>query len=590
LASLAAIDDSSGSPADGRFPSARRAGQIEVFSDMQATGWPSKFGLDDISLVSHPIGKPAGNLAVYNARIEPARPIVGQTATLSVEVAYFDESSALPQSIPLRIEIPGYKPTTRLLRLEAGQTATVSLVFRAIEPGPLYVRFELGDASGDSLGDGPTDASTDALKEDNATGLYVQVRQSRRVGLVTGVGADNPQTASYYLARGLAPDTYGMPAPSSASAPIPDDSGKSKESADQVGGVDLTVLSPDQFARKAHPDISIFVVVEAESLSGDALARLYGYLKAGAGVIWVIDSPKALEALLRFDRLDPKQSLIPITPDAQGYWVTQADARFGSGRFESPILSVFDGPARSGLLGQRFSTVMRGKLAPMASALLRFEDGRPAMAGQWIGPGRLVVFAAPLTPSESPIIKQAPFVPLIHQLVRKLTPGPPAQRNPHPADQPSVVLPGSLSARQVRAYTIDKRSINIDTTVQDDRTVVQFDRIEKPGRYELRDSTKDQTLGGVHVEIDPRESDLRVAVGPGGKVDVAPGVGKSGSGSAFGTGAVGADVKLWPWLALTAMVLGLLEHIIATMGATTEPLFSTGPFGAMSRTNKVETS
>jgi hypothetical protein len=91
------------------------------------------------------------------------------------------------------------------------------------------------------------------------------------------------------------------------------------------------------------------------------------------------------------------------------------------------------------------------------------------------------------------------------------------------------------------------------------------------------------------VEIDPRESDLRIVESPGVKVDVATGT-LSAGGSTFGAGAAGTETELWPWIALVALMFALLEHIIANVGRTMDPHLSAGLLGAIRKTKKVETS
>ena len=490
--------------------------RIELFSDMQATQ------LDDAArgVAIHQVGNATDNVALFGARVNPVEPLVNQAAIATVEVANFAVKGRA--TFRIRMTVGDQRPVDRQVRVGAGTSATVGFALVLQKPGLRDVSFELLDGG-------------DAFTLDDQTGVFVNVREARRVVLVTAADVNATDNAAYYLSRGLTPDDRS--------------------------GVEVDVWKPTDIAqrlsREAHKAPAAMVIAEADMLPADALSKVRAYLNFGGAVVWMIDSGEAVESLRRFGELDGDAQLSPIV---EGAWSKRADSSIDGGRFESPILSVFEGAARNGLLRQRFGAVMRGKLASTAQLQLSFDDGSPALATQWVGSGRLAVLAADLAPVHGDFVKQGGFVPLIHQLVRKLTPGPPAPPIPHPGDRPMLVMTGNWQ-RDAVIVESPGDSVALQLRADDDFTIGQFERVGLPGRYAITDSKTNVLIGGTHVGIHEDESDFRV----GETIAAAPVDGGDAVAESMAAPLRSTGTELWHWLLASALLVLVVEQIVASL-------------------------
>ncbi|MEE9212528.1 MAG: BatA domain-containing protein [Phycisphaeraceae bacterium] len=516
-------------------PDPRRS--VLLFSDMQATQWQaagiSAAVRNRVALRLHRIGQDTDNLAVYRPTVSPVQPVVGQDTTVSVEVANFGQSDA---SAKLSLRFAG-KTQTQAVRVVAGATATANFTIRPVEPGATHAVVELAHRD-------------EHFDVDDRTGLAFTVVQARPVALITDADIDDSRTAVFFVARALMPEMR------------PDGS---RTASGPTSGVALRTFTSRQLqaAIDATSRPSVVVIVEAHQLDVSALNALRRYLADGGGVIWVIDSPEAADLLQRFGQMDTTVALSPIRQSAQRRWLTGADFQLAEGRFDLPILSVFEGPARTGLLSSRFNAVMRGRLTPTAELLLTFADGSPALATQWVGSGRLAVFAAALSPAQSDLVKAGQFLPLLHQLVRGLTPGPPASHNPHPGDRPSLVLDGDWSNDLLTARDADGRSVDLAIGGHTaNQTIAQLEGVDRPGLVQVIRRGDAAVVGGVYVELDPAESDLRAA-GADTLAQVASERDRVAADQGRATPPVLREqgVELWPYLTAAALVLATIESV-----------------------------
>ena len=543
--------------------------RVELFSDLQASQfqgrWWEHAGLTGSSWRVHRVGEGARNVAVSQPRLSPVEPIVGQRAEVHVDVAVYPDrhpstgdrvDAADPVSVAVDTTFEG-RSQTRTVELRPGSVRTVGFTITPRDPGP--ARLDVGVVAGG-----------DTFDLDNRTGRFFTVRASRRVALVTGADVNDPRRAAYYFARAAAasPDT-------------------ADPSLSPVGGVVLEHWRSDEIEQRlagsprsdaadmrAELAPSAVVIVEAGGLDPNALIALHRYIKSGGAVVWIVDSPEAVAALRSWTLPGSATGVSPIIPGAGVSWSHNADRHLAGGRFDDPLLSVFEGPARGALMRVTFSTAWLGSIEPASVDLLRYNDGSPALACRWIGAGRLAVFGADLSPGASGLVKGPLFVPLLHQLIRGLTPGPPTPAAPHPGEHYLLTLDAQLPGRGVVINGPGGEGVSVAVVPADrQRVTLRFDRLARVGAYQVSQAGDEAWAGGVYVEPDPAESDMRVAMmGPaaigttgepvsGSDVD---GVSLSVTGDGLGR-VVSQDtrrVELWPYLIAASLLLAGLETLL----------------------------
>ncbi len=300
--------------------------------------------------------------------------------------------------------------------------------------------------------------------------------------------------------------------------------------------------------------VAIMLEVEAGiQASGAAVSRL---LSSGGGLWWIADSAASVAALSGLSS-SAGEPVAPIVPADTGAWRRSEAERWAVGRFDHPVLSVFEGPSRSELLGRRVEGVMRGRLTPDAEPLLFFETGEPALAMRWSGAGRVAVLGGSLSPGRSGLARSAMLVPLVHQMIRHLAPGPTRREALHPGA--ALASPPDQSWQ----WFYQQTAVGAGRPVRYEGSTVAA-----PGWYTLRRSAGDEIAGGVWAVLDPKESDLRVAperAAAAGAEQVDDADGQTGAVSAMadpdGPG-VEEAVELWPYAALAALLLAGLETLL----------------------------
>jgi len=531
-------------PADKGQP--RRTARIELYSDMQATqdidgllgigvdlGEPSFLG---VGLRTHRVGHDTPNLALSNPTLSPVRPIVGQPAVVTASVSNFTDTDTSTRVV---VQM-AYEDQTQSAAVVVGpgQTQAVSFAFAPVRSGPAFVSLRIDEGQ--------------SFDPDDRTGLCFTVADARRVAMVTDADRNDPQSAAFYFARALQPD------------PLDHESAR----------IDLThwpvsELSPRLITGDSTSPPDAVVLAEAGRLGAQALGALYRYLADGGAVIWGIDSSEAAASLSRFGKLDPEIAISPVIPRDESPWVTQSNKQIQSGQFDDPLLTIFEGPARAAFMRLRFGSIMAGQLATSAVALLRDDDGWPALACRWIGAGRLAVFSADLSPGNSDWVKGPLFVPLLHQLVRGLTPGRPVPVITRPGDNPVVVIDDAKQSNgRLVAYGPDGQPVRFTVSAPDeDHHAVQLEPASQIGRYTVAHRETGAVLGGAYVGLDPAESDLRAAspspqtaaVDPSRQAGTAP-----LAGTSLGPTPLRPDTtELWPYLIVMAVGFMGLEVWLA---------------------------
>ena len=477
---------------------AGREFRVELFTDVQATTWPGEL-LADVSQMGevnvHAVGDADGNVAMGRPTISPRHPVAGQRAVVGVEVANYG-------SEPVRVAVElaaGERAQRQWVAVREWSRAGVTFGVTFDEPGPVNVEAMLGH---EGMGD--------ALWADDTAGRVVHVAAHRPVTLVTRADWGDDTTAAYFVGRALSPD------------------------GESDAGVALSVVGPAALGAEGGGGsemkgdgtaLPVVVLVEAGRIGAAGLAALERHLEHGGGVVWVVDGPEATASLDGFEG----------SPIDVARWQGAAARSLGMGRFDDPILSAFEGAARSALLRTTFRETVDGALASEATALLTYADGGPAVAARWHGGGRLVVVGADLSPAATDLVKGPMLVPLLHQLIRHVAPGLPETPGPRVGEAVGM----SAAAGQV---------------------VQRPGGDGEPGLHAVLDEATGELIDGMWVTVDPVESDLRMAEFETGTM-AGRATGRHGDAVEAATARGGrvVPVELWGYAAMAAVLLAGLE-------------------------------
>lgn len=513
--------------------------EIHLYSDMQKTQWPDTDTLAKLlrnrRLVLHPLGSDSGNVALRRPRLQPASPIVGQLAQASVEVVNHSDQPIQTQ-VMLTVERSGGQSQllpAQPITLPARSTTQAQFSWPVNAAGLHHLSFALASAGG-------------AIEADDRTGLFVETARARRVALVTTGSTADPDDAAYFMYRAL------MPAVDA-----------------QGNDVHVEVWPPAELMQRlTSSPPAVVVMLQTGAMEPDWLVSLQDYLRQGGGVWWIIDSQLAAQSLQRW-RDEQNQPVSPIVArNAASAWQVGAERTLARGSFDDPMLRVFQGSVRSALLSPRFSQSLSGTLADDAQGLLYFQDDQPALAARWIGQGRLAILAGSLSPRRSDWVKLPVFVPLVHQLIRGLSPGPMPQANPWAGTPLHFRI--SVSPQESRLLVMNPQGQETAAAMAHpvgDGWEVSQPAADLPGLYRViaqQGSTR-TLLAGVQVDVSELESDLT----PWQPVTL-PSTG-DGSSPAEVTTSDASDLRehapeLWPGLIATAIGLLLVESLLAGWG------------------------
>ena len=540
----------------------QKRGHIHLLSDMQATQSLDRWLEDSlgefISLQLHPIGEARGNLAVSRPVVAPAAPIVGQPTTVSVDVANFDLASASHRNVEVILRYEDQTLKRRLL-LRPEHNQTVSFTISPARSGPAWLEIEL-----------QLTGLSDALDFDNQAGLFFFVENTRPVALISDVDPDNPDTAAYFVSRALVPDGRETPGNDRAD-------GTNRISAwESVStGVRLTHESTSRLEerlitleRSLVTPVTL-LIVEADGWDPSTLSRLYSYLYRGGCVIWVVDSDQAVSSFTTFTSIIAEYSSGSSVATEGWRWQGLSNRRIKTGRFDNAILNVFEGPGRATLFRQSFTGTMKWDGAGGYEPMLVFDDGSPALAHRWVGAGRLAIFAGDWSPLRSDFAKGPLFVPLLHQLIRGLTPSPQAAGSAHPGEQPVVELLNSIEGEKFVCRDPNGKSVE-GSVNPDSQHQLRLAPVFLPGRYTVTSGDDGAVIGGAYVQIDPAESDLRVEAPDLSDVPEAREIiqGRPVLDYDSTDGSLHlrpAGTPLWPYVALLAVVFAAGEPLLIVL-------------------------
>ena len=494
--------------------------EIHVVSDFQASQWDRVHiaAPPGVVVVKFKVGdETASNGALSDVRIEPARPLAGETVSVCCDVNNF---SSLPARRTVYLAVEEQRESREVLVSAWGHAVAV-FQHRFSRPGAVPVTATLNE---------------DRFPADDARWTVVDVREALRAGLL----AREPGVAAAWR-RALA----------------------------AVGWIRVEPL--------AECDLASAAGLDAVLLAGDdgaALPALRGALDAGATVIWYPGTNLNSAALASsFGHVGPPlvgapSSRRPSTSEgptnADGASPENGSSLWHQGKTphtlriaaeNDVVFRVFSGGEHGNPAGGSVYARLdlQASAVPAASLLMTYDDGVPALARVSRG-GALFLWNLPLGREQSDLAGRMEFVPLLSEMIlSSRTGGANLQSSYGPGDRLVWHAETAAETAGLKLLGPGGRERPV-TAAQAGRGGVTSEAVGEPGLY--RWESDGRLVGYSAVNFPGVESDLRA-------------LSTKSFGSAselqLSSGAVVAHLRegvpLWPWLLAAGVLLVLFEGL-----------------------------
>ena len=461
------------------------------------------------------------NVAIFDPRVNPSIPLVGEPAHLTAHLANFGPTD---HEVDVRLTLNDHLVDTRRVWLDAWQQHQISF-----------------DLALKSLGEHRIVLSVppDALELDNQCCLLTQAQDQISVVVISDQAPDRPGTSAYFLLRALAPRSG-----------VKDRFRAQYLRSSDVGWSHLR-------------EVPVVFIGNVQRLGPELLAALHRLMVRGGTVVFFCEGPTVLENLVALDGLSPG-GVLAFEPQAlQDFSLRGELLQITDGDWQGPLLREFDESSRRAIQRIGFRQIWTtGPLHAEAKELLRFADGTLALAERHVGNGRLLLANFGVTASASDLGKYGGFVALTQSLASSLAPveamwsggtvGWPLHFGVSEGYDPT--RPG-FEVLGPNGTVIDGTAFHLVL----DELAISLERPPLPGFYMARQG--DEVLALAAVNVDSRESDLRRVDGQALRAmllsavdDVAMCTTPSIDGWLTSRG-----VALWGWAILVAMLLLVIE-------------------------------
>jgi hypothetical protein len=390
----------------------------------------------------------------------------------------------------------------------------------------------------------------DALAEDDALVLTLDV--PREVKALVVDGAPSPvklRDEAFYVEAALA-------GPSSPARP--------------------TVVDVDGLGKVRFADFDVVFLLNVRSLGAQA-AELVRFVEGGGGLFVAVGDevdPDRYEAELKA-LLPAPLHVVKTAAERGAPGAAARAARFAEVDWAHPALAVFSGPAREGIESVRtfrYMLLKPDRKDGGGHAIVRFDDGAPALVEARRGRGRVVLFTSTVDREWSDWAIRTSFLPVVQRLAAYLAGALEDRRDwptpvyaPRTLPVPDMEAGGGRGARVVALVGPDGRERKVaapEPGAGGSLTVTP----DIPGLWQVRvsvDGTErlEQRLAFA-VWPDLRESDTRrlepseLTAWFGGESHARVASDRPGG--------EGRQVPLWSWLLLAALAAFLAEGMLVS--------------------------
>lgn len=498
-----------------------RPRRVIVFSDMQASNFqgvsvPASVTLDLRSIADQ---APPRNLAVSDIEISPPRPIAGRESIVSVKVTNFSDAPARPTvtcdaASSQRSLSPNLAPG-------ASTTLSFPITFPAATQTP--VRVSLIDAS---------------FTHDDAAYLVADVRQARRIALITAAPDSDRRGGAYFASLALAPT--------------------------ETSEFRVIRVAPTQATPELLASFDAVIIAQAALLPDSAPAAIRAALEQSVGVLWVIDSQPAYESAAAFNAPTPS---LPVTLNSRFTQLAGDEhLTLRPADLDRGPLALFEGPATRALLDATFNTSAPADLAPASVPLILMSNGDPFIAWR-TGPratGRIITINADLAPDHTSLVKGPMFPVLMHELLRFILPASAARQYAEVGELLTTRVPAALTFSDPVADPLDR-----PVRVTRGSASAAFDPIlnappaDAPGITDFHDASAN-IIARAATNLAPAESDPRALDDAAiAELTDAPDASIRLTAAAPGASITRQAIELWPWLLAAAIASLAIESLIA---------------------------
>jgi hypothetical protein len=469
--------------------------RIYLITDGQANGWKqlteTRALLDssrDIRTQIVVIGESEQhNLGVAGLHLTSSFATVNEPIRFEIEIGNYGIAEARNVQVSLGIdnEVPGDSGVIE--SIPPGQMKTLSLYATFREAGSHAVVARL-----------PGDRNP----ADDQRALALRVTGEINVLLVDGDPGIEPRESEVFYLR-------------NALTPVP------PEERDKYY-IKTKTVAPAELATAKLSDYDAVVLADVADLPESVLAALEKYLHAGGGLM-VFPGGKINPAFYNQKMFRDRDFLPAAFGDVYGS-VEQQDKFFtlqASG-YDHPIVSLWHDAAAGNLATAHFYRAFtlvpsRPDVATKAgppAVVLNYNNGKPAVMERTWGFGRVVQFSSTANAAWNDLCMRPDFVPLLHRVLGALVARDSGELNVRVGATLRAPLETELVGQDVRIVPPDGKSVSLQRIAAANGVpVLQFDRTENAGLYEVRQGDDATPLLRFAVQSDPEESNLRDLTG-----------------------------------------------------------------------------
>lgn len=521
--------------------------EIFVFSDNQASAWQglekTRQLLDetpDVHLKVVDLGQKSGedNLAITSLQAESDVPAAGRMTGFLIGVSNLGSTGAARVRVTLAVDDGPPVDEAVLETLEPGSTEILRLNARFPVAGFYTVR---------------ASSPPDRMPADNDRALAVRMIDRKNVAIVEGRAPDRAKGTrdAFFLANALVP-----------------------VQASQRDGYYLkTKIVPAAWLQAADlASQRIVFLSNVPKLPADASRNLEKFVREGGSLVIFPGADLQAEAY----NGDPV--LGPMLPAKIG--PRNDPAREGkslawqAGGYAHPVTALWNDPKNGSLGSVRADSLFPLVLPPPKDpatdprVIVKFTDGSPAVVEAPYGKGRVVLFSTPATTQGNNFPLHPDFVPFLQRMIGFLTLD---KSGDSLAIAPGAVfqarVPDDLVRREIAVIAPGSHGKphpagRVEMANRD--AVIRYRETAKTGAYRFTVAGTDNVIAAVAVQMDPKESDLRMV--PADKLaslqgDGAPAAAASGKQAAAPAPKIRRE--LWTFFVCAAFVVALVEMALA---------------------------